>query len=1119
MTVIDAAQRQQALDTSRSFIVQAPAGSGKTGVLTQRILKLLAQVERPEQILAITFTKKAAAEMRTRVAEALQHAMQGEPPQDAHERNYFTLATAALARDSEKGWNLLQNLGRLRLQTIDSLCSALVKDHLLTAGLGARFDVEDDASELYLDATRNLLASLDEDSDVASALFRVLQQFENRFGKVQSLIAQMLEQRDHWLHDVTRAQQDWDQFKTLLSGSLRTLNEEVEAVLQAQLPLGIRQELDALTTYAINNLHLEKPDHPLLQCTPGTLAFRKQQWQLFLTRDQENKGYKWRSRLDKNMGFPPAPKGKGPKPEEAFKARANAMLERLDTLGQPLLTQITAFIQAPDPELSASEWQLLEDLVLILRYAAAHLKLIFQQRHSVDFSEVALAALQALGGEEKPTDAMLTMDERIAHILVDEFQDTSFIQIDLLEKLTQGWMPGDGRTLFLVGDPMQSIYAFRKADVGLFLKLWHERQLGQVTLERLQLCMNFRSSARVLDWVNTTFGVAFPERDDSRSGAVQYAISHAARPPKERDTAETHLFFGPDLQQLARAEADWIAEQIDLLRHDDTIRDVAILVKGKSHILRIADALRKKNIPFQAVDIESLAESQVILDLLSLYQVCRTPGNRTAWFALLRGPWCGLSLQELETVAQTDPHPWRALQKLCKTPSRLDDFMRQRLQHLHNAIDGFYQRRLQQPFADALRELALQLGMAATARDQAEVEAIELFFDALGNVETVGGLPDTRALQKKLDKLFVPPEPLPQTQLRVQVMTMHKSKGLEFDVVFLPQLHRKSRRDERPLILVDKQTALLDQHQELFVAPATPRTADSSNVYEYLWKIHRQRAVNESVRLLYVACTRARQRLYLSGCIQRENEKACTPDSASLLAPVYPIIIDQAKRHDIPVQAIAAEPSYFRRPNRLFMSQPITSSISAKQGTTPTTDTPDTEAVMPDIDRASGVILHKILEIWARYPHSIPAVISDEQQRQWLRQLQLQGHDAAISAQGASWIRRALDNLLANPQRRHWLLECPHQDARAEYAISSCDQNEVQHWIIDRTFIADGIRHIIDYKLAEPSGDLARFLDEETERYRPQLKNYRDILFARDGIPCRTYLYFPLIDHLQEVET
>lgn len=1117
MTVIDALQRQQALDTSRSFIVQAPAGSGKTGVLTQRILKLLAQVERPEQILAITFTKKAAAEMRTRVAEALQRAMQAESPQDAHEQTYFNLASAALVRDREKGWNLLQNLGRLRLQTIDSLCSSLVKENLLTAGLGAQFGVEDDATELYLEATRNLLASLDEDSDVAKALFRVLHQFENRFSKLQGLIVQMLEQRDHWLHDVTQTQQDWHAFQQLLTSSLQTINQEAEMHLLDQLPPGIRQELDALTTYAINNLQLEKSDHPLLQCESDSLAFRKQQWQLFLTRDQETKGYKWRSRLDKNMGFPPASKGKGPKPEDEFKARAKAMLDRFDALAQPLLTRVTAFINAPNPELTADEWRLLEDLVLIVRYAAAHLKLVFQQRHSVDFSEVALAALQALGSEEKPTDAMLAMDEKIAHILVDEFQDTSFIQIDLLERLTQGWVPGDGRSLFLVGDPMQSIYAFRKADVGLFLKLWHEKQLGQVALEPLQLCMNFRSSARVLDWVNTSFGAAFPKRDDTRTGAVQYALSQAARACAEGDAAETHFFYGADLQQLAHAEADWIAQQIEQLHKQDRKISVAILVKGKSHIVHIAEALRKKAIPYQAVDIESLAESQVILDLMSLYQVCVAPGNKTAWFALLRGPWCGLSLVELEQVARADPHPWLALQTLCESSSNLDAFTRLRLQHLRSAVGDFYLRRLQRPFAEALRELALQLGMAATAHNQAEVEAMELFFELLGNVESVGGLPDAKALQKKLAKLFVPPEPLPDANVRVQIMTMHKSKGLEFDVVFLPQLHRKGRRDDRPLILVDKQTALLDQRQELFIAPATPGAADSNSVYEYLWKIRQQRTANESVRLLYVACTRARQQLYLSGCIVRQDDKLRNPDSASLLAAVYPVIADQAKPHDVPVLEAVPAPRFFRRPTRIPTQQLHVESVPARPVATP--DAADGESTQPDIHRAAGIILHRMLEMWARYPHCIPPSISGALQQQWQRQLQSQGHDEAACTQGAQWIRRALDNLLVNPSRRRWLLELPHQDAQVEYAISASNQDGLQHWIIDRTFIEDGIRHIVDYKLAEPSGDLTEFLAEEAERYRPQLKNYRDILTAQDGIPCRTYLYFPLIDHLQEVET
>ncbi|MEZ5510914.1 MAG: UvrD-helicase domain-containing protein [Gammaproteobacteria bacterium] len=1119
MTVIDARQRQEALDISRSFIVQAPAGSGKTGVLTQRILKLLTCVERPEQILAITFTKKAAAEMRTRVAEALEQATTGVAPADPHEKTYFDLASAALNRDRQLGWNLLQNLGRLRLQTIDSLCSALVKENLLTAGLGAQFGIEDDASELYLEATRNLLASLDEDSAVSTALFRVLQRFENQFGKVQNLIMQMLEQRDHWLKDVQQAQQDWDGFRDMLIASLQVINEEAEHQLHTKLAPGMLAELDSVTCYAANNLVTEKPDHVLLQCEPGTLRYRKEQWKLLLTQT----GDSWRKRVDKNVGFPaPAGKKKEASPEADAKERVTTLLDRFATLGEPLLSAVSAFITAPQPDLTEAEWQLLEDLVLIVRYAAAHLKMVFQQQHTVDFSEVALAALLALGRSDSPGDALLAMDEKISHILVDEFQDTSFLQIDLLETLTEGWTPGDGRTLFLVGDPMQSIYAFRKADVGLFLKLWHQQRLGQVDLVPLQLCMNFRSSRAVLEWVNTTFSAAFPGQDDVRSGAVRYAESAPAKPSQSADTAQTHVFIGKEKQQLAQAEADWIADRIAGLRTSASAAKpvtVAILVKGKSHILFIADALRKRDIRYQAMEIESLAESQVILDLQSLYQVCTSPGNQTAWFALLRGPWCGLSLLELEQVSQADSHPWLALQKLCAGGVDLSAFTREKLQHLRDCIGQFYQQRLQQPFAEAMRQLALDIGIPATANSSAEAEAMTLFFDVLGDVESVGGYPDAKALQKKLAKLFVPPEPISGDTVQVQIMTMHKSKGLEFDVVFLPQLHRKGRRDDKPLILVDKQTAILDEHQELFIAPAMPGPADRNSVYEYLWKIRLQRSMNEAVRLLYVACTRARKQLYLSAClIQKDEDKEPNrPDSASLFATVYPILSATAEEHVIPVQETAVAPARFRRPRLLPGRAAIPVTSAARPATSASINTDEPE--QPDIHRSAGILLHRMLEVWARYPASIPAAISDLQEQQWRHQLIHQGHASEAAQQGAGWIRRALANLLANQARRHWLLEARHEDAHVEYALSTSGEEGVQHWIIDRTFVEQGIRHIIDYKLAEPAGDLNAFLAEETARYSPQLKNYREILTARDGKPCRTYLYFPLIDHLQEVET
>src|SRR5918996_1461416 len=122
----DAAARSAALDPRRSFIVQAPAGSGKTELLTQRYLRLLATVEAPEQILAITFTRKAAAEMRARILQAL-HAADGPPPESAHKRSTWELARAVRVADSERKWFLTQHPARLRIQTIDALNASLAR--------------------------------------------------------------------------------------------------------------------------------------------------------------------------------------------------------------------------------------------------------------------------------------------------------------------------------------------------------------------------------------------------------------------------------------------------------------------------------------------------------------------------------------------------------------------------------------------------------------------------------------------------------------------------------------------------------------------------------------------------------------------------------------------------------------------------------------------------------------------------------------------------------------------------------------------------------------------------------------------------------------------------------
>ena len=181
---------------------------------------------------------------------------------------------------------------------------------------------------------------------------------------------------------------------------------------------------------------------------------------------------------------------------------------------------------------------------------------------------MAQAALRALGEDDAPTDLALALDYRVQHLLVDEFQDTSITQYELIEKLTAGWQPGDGRTLFAVGDPMQSIYRFREAEVGEFLRTWTSRRIGGVALEPVRLSANFRSQAGIVDWINAVFAPMMPAHEDAAAGAVPYAPSAAVHPSLPGSAVEVHPFFDGDDE----GEATRVVELVAHVRRDAPTR-------------------------------------------------------------------------------------------------------------------------------------------------------------------------------------------------------------------------------------------------------------------------------------------------------------------------------------------------------------------------------------------------------------------------------------------------------------------------------------------------------------------------------------------------------------------
>jgi len=249
----DKAQREQALDAARSILVQAPAGSGKTDLLTRRFLRLLGEVDAPGQIVAITFTNAAAAEMRHRILGELQKASANLAPQ-ADELLMDSLAHRALLHSQAFGWNLLDLPAQLRISTIDSFCRDLALQQPLLSGFGGGLEIAEQPDELYRRAARETLRKIDQiGSALGAAIEELLLWRDNGWQEMEELLVEMLKSRDRWMHDfVLEREPDWDALRERLerpfANGVRTTLIRLSQLLD-QVP-GARNEALELARFA-----------------------------------------------------------------------------------------------------------------------------------------------------------------------------------------------------------------------------------------------------------------------------------------------------------------------------------------------------------------------------------------------------------------------------------------------------------------------------------------------------------------------------------------------------------------------------------------------------------------------------------------------------------------------------------------------------------------------------------------------------------------------------------------------------------------------------------------------------------------------------------------------------
>lgn len=863
MTILpDHQARLQALDPTTSFIVQAPAGSGKTELLVQRFLALLARVERdPEEIIAITFTRKAAAEMRQRVLTALEAAQQ-PCPNESHAQSTWQLAQAVLQRNQTSGWNLLDNPGRLRVQTIDALCASLARQAPILSGLGALNNVvEQDIERYYSQATQRLLAQLEQPSKHATLLAKLLLHLDNRVDVVENLFVRMLARREQWLpHLVIHGKHvDVAESRQVLEAGLHHIVTEILQNCQQQLPELMQQELAVLWQFAQNNLSQAvaefpqvNPEHYLLWCSVAKLLLTDK--------------YEWRLQVDKRQGFPAD--------DKVMKQRMTVLLKKLQSL-QPLQESFAAILKAPAIAYSDSQWQIIDLLIELLPLAVAHLKVLFNEHNVCDFSEISIAANSALGDKESPTDLTLLLDQQIRHLLVDEFQDTSITQFNLLEKLTAGWQNQDGRTLFLVGDPMQSIYRFRQAEVGLFLKAQQEG-LGDIALTPLTLQANFRSTPAIVDWVNAQFSRLFPTHVDISSGAVTFSAGSATRHAQQQSAATVHAFAS------APSAAERVAAIVQQAQQDNPQQSIAILVRSRLHLQDIIPALTAANLEFSAVEIDPLAQQSVVQDLLALTGALLHLGDRLCWLAILRAPWCGLTLTDLHAIANyaAEKPLWETLRQFTVL-NNLSIDGQQRLAYVVPILQHALTRRGRLSLRDWVEATWQALRGPACLTQAVELTGCDAYFRLLQNFDRAGITPEYQTLKDKLARQYASSSS--SAQHRLHLMTIHKAKGLEFDTVIIPHLEMKTRADSEQLLLwLDRPRA--GGENDLILAPIKARSDEKDSIYQYLQMVEKTKTRYESTRLLYVAATRAKNSLHLLATV---NGRQPYPDS--FLAQLWPL--------------------------------------------------------------------------------------------------------------------------------------------------------------------------------------------------------------------------------------
>jgi len=740
------------------------------------------------------------------------------------------------------------------------------------------------------------------------------------------------------------------------------------------------------------------------------------------------------------------------------------------------------FVKTPPLGLDAAQSEVLADCVVVLRVAEIELQHLFAEANQADFQYLAEMAMQALGQEDRPGDALLYADYRLSHILMDEFQDTSHAQYKLLRRLTSGWQPGDARTLFLVGDPMQSIYRFRKADVSLFKQVFSQGRLGGIKLRPLRLSSNFRSSPQVIDWVNERFGAIFERSIPVSPGAVTYTQVEAERDTPGRVTAH------PWPQAFGAAhEAALVAELISEKQTQCAGASIAVLARGRKHLEAIAVELKGRGIAYEAVQVEQLSSRPVVQDLVLILRAILHPLDRIAWLGLLRAPWVGLTPAQMHAFAAAGECDMLALMQSADGLPRLDEQLAGRVRALGVVMGDVLAARGRIPLHRLVEVAWIRLKGPYVVGSQPELDNAQGFFRLLAEVEAEQPEDIGSTLLERMEKFYSG-----SMAGSVQLMTIHKAKGLEFDVVIVPGMHLGGGNNRQVFMRVEE-LQFTDGTDGVLMAPLRSREDDAPGLFDYLEMLNGEQEEFEFRRVLYVAATRARQELHLFGGWKMmgaagERRPGCAAGSfMKLLWPFFETAIDADTE---PAQAVETRAPPLLPMLRLHGEPPleIDAELPQLRAFAGELRVPEREAV------AFGAAVH----LWLELLHDHPP---EEWSEAWLseRRPALQaslvnaGADAATAGALRGRLEAVLNAVMGSRQGRDIVTARGKKASWAELPLYTREGEKLRKHVIDRLWQQDdGTYVIVDYKTGQ-DGEGPR------QKWQGQLERYRLIVDACFG--------------------